>query len=70
MGLFEIPTLAAHCVHVSDEDIEILSHSNVCVANNPGSNLKLASGFAPVEKMLNKGVVVALGTDGSSSNNN
>ena len=70
LGLFEIPTLAAHCVHVSDEDIEILSHSNVCVANNPGSNLKLASGFAPVEKMLNKGVVVALGTDGSSSNNN
>lgn len=70
LGLFKIPTLAAHCVHVSDEDIDILSENNVSVVNNPGSNLKLASGFAPVEKMLNKGVNVALGTDGSSSNNN
>lgn len=70
LGLFEIPTLAAHCVHVSDEDIEILSANGVSVVNNPGSNLKLASGFAPVEKMINRGVNVALGTDGSSSNNN
>lgn len=70
LGLFEIPTLAAHCVHVSDEDIEILSANGVSVVNNPGSNFKLASGFAPVEKMINRGVNVALGTDGSSSNNN
>ena len=70
LGLFKYPTLAAHCVHVSDEDIDILSENSVNVVNNPGSNLKLASGFAPVEKMLNKGVNVALGTDGSSSNNN
>lgn len=70
LGLFKYPTLAAHCVHVSDEDIEILSENNVAVVNNPGSNLKLASGFAPVQKMLDSGVCVALGTDGSSSNNN
>lgn len=70
LGMFEYPTLAAHCVHVSDDDIEIFKEKNVQVVNNPTSNLKLASGFAPVEKMLNSGVNVALGTDGSSSNNN
>lgn len=70
LGLFKIPTVAAHCVHVDDEDIEILKDNNVNPANNPGSNLKLASGFAPIDKMLKKGVNVALGTDGSSSNNN
>ncbi|MGF7058121.1 amidohydrolase [Brassicibacter mesophilus] len=70
IGLFELPTIAAHCVHISDEDIDILAENNVSVANNPGSNLKLGNGFAPVEKMLKKGVNVALGTDGSSSNNN
>lgn len=70
LGLFQYPTLAAHCVHISDKDIEILSKNNVAVVNNPGSNLKLASGFAPVQKMLDKGVCVALGSDGSSSNNN
>src|SRR5699024_6953850 len=64
LGLFKRPTLAAHCVHVSSEDIEILKKNNVQVVNNPTSNLKLASGFAPVEEMLNKGVNVALGTDG------
>ncbi|WP_291579933.1 amidohydrolase family protein [Clostridium sp. UBA6640] len=70
LGLFEIPTVAAHCVHISDDDIEILSKYKVSVANNPCSNLKLANGFAPVEKMLNRGVNVALATDSSSSNNN
>ncbi|HHY42037.1 MAG TPA: amidohydrolase [Thermoanaerobacterales bacterium] len=70
LGLFERPTIAAHCVHLNDEDIEILAKSNVSVAHNPTSNLKLASGFAPIEKMLNAGVNVALGTDGASSNNN
>ena len=70
LGLFKLPTVAAHCVHVSDEDIEILKDNNVSPVNNPSSNLKLASGFAPVDKMLKKGVNVALGTDGSSSNNN
>ncbi|SDZ27724.1 5-methylthioadenosine/S-adenosylhomocysteine deaminase [Proteiniborus ethanoligenes] len=70
LGLFELPTLAAHCVHLSDEDIAILVDKKVNVANNPGSNLKLGNGFARVEDMLKKGVNVALGTDGSASNNN
>jgi len=70
LGLLEFPVLAAHCVHISDEDIEILKEKNVNVANNPGSNLKLGNGFAPVERMITKGINVALGTDGSSSNNN
>ncbi len=69
LGLFDAPTLAAHCVHVTDEDIEILAEKKVCVAHNPGSNLKLASGFAPVTKMRKAGVTVGLGTDGASSNN-
>ncbi len=54
LGLFELPTVAAHCVHVDDEDIEILRNMNVSPVNNPSSNLKLASGFAPVDKMLKK----------------
>lgn len=70
LGLFDYHTVGAHCVHVDDEDIEIMSEKNVYPVNNPGSNLKLASGFAPVDKMLKKGIKVALGTDGSSSNNN
>ncbi len=69
IGLFDAPTLAAHCVHVTDEDISILAEKHVCVAHNPGSNLKLASGFAPVTKMRKAGVTVGLGTDGASSNN-
>lgn len=70
LGLFNLPTVAAHCVYVDDEDIEILKENNVSPVNNPGSNLKLASGFAPIDKMLKRGINVALGTDGSSSNNN
>lgn len=70
LGIFEVPTIAAHCVHVDDEDIEIMKEKNVSPVNNPSSNLKLASGFAPVEKMLKRGIPVALGTDGFSSNNN
>jgi 5-methylthioadenosine/S-adenosylhomocysteine deaminase len=70
LGLFECPTAAAHCVHLSGEDIELLRKHKVSVLNNPTSNLKLANGFAPVEELLKKGVNVALGTDGSASNNN
>lgn len=70
IGLLHVPTLAAHCVHVSAEDIAILAERKVRVAHNPGSNLKLASGIAPVPQMLEAGIVVALGTDGPSSNNN
>lgn len=69
LGLLDCPTLAAHCVHVTDEEIEIMAEKHVRVAHNPGSNLKLASGIAPVTKMRQAGIVVGLGTDGASSNN-
>lgn len=70
LGLFKISTLAAHCVHLTEKDIDILAEYNVGVAHNPGSNLKLGSGIAPVSRMLNKGINVGIGTDGASSNNN
>lgn len=68
-GLFTTKTLAAHCVIMTDQDIEILTKNGVSVAHNPQSNMKLASGIAPVKKMLEAGVNVSLGTDGASSNN-
>ncbi len=70
IGLFEFKVIAAHCVHLSDEDISILARRGVGVAHNPGSNLKLGSGIAPVTALLEAGVKVALGTDGAGSNNN
>lgn len=69
-GLFSNNTIAAHCVHVDDNDINILAKNNVNVVNNPSSNLKLANGFAPVYKMMKNGINVCLGTDGPASNNN
>ena len=69
-GVFELNTMAAHCVHVSDSDIEILKKNGVNVLNNPGSNLKLGNGFAPVAKFMEEGINVCLGTDGPASNNN
>ena len=69
-GLFENGTLAAHCVHLDDEDIDIIKKYQIRVAHNPGSNMKLASGTAPVPRLLKEGICVALGTDGASSNNN
>lgn len=70
IGVFDSPTTAAHCVWCEDDDLEILKEHGVWVALNPASNMKLGSGFAPVAKMLERGVNVALGTDGMASNNN
>jgi len=70
LGVFEAEVLAAHCVHLQERDIEILAEEGVRVVHNPTSNLKLASGFAPVEVLLEQGINVALGTDGAASNNN
>ncbi|MEG0375567.1 MAG: amidohydrolase [Raoultibacter sp.] len=70
LGVFEVPVTAAHCVWVDDDDIDLLAQKGAFVACNPVSNMKLGSGFAPVTKMLERGVNVALGTDGSASNNN
>jgi len=68
-GLFDAKVLAAHCVHIDDGEIRTLQHYNAGVAHNPSSNLKLASGFAPVSKMLEVGLNVGIGTDGTASNN-
>lgn len=68
-GVFDVRATAAHCVWVTDGDLDILREKNVTVAHNPVSNLKLGSGIAPVGKMLEKGVRISLGTDGVCSNN-
>jgi len=70
LGLTNYPILAAHCVWFTDEDIELFARCGAVVLHNPISNLKLASGVAPIAKMLKAGCKVALGTDGVASNNN
>lgn len=69
MGIFSVPTIAAHCVFLDDNDREILRRNNVTVVHNPTSNLKLGSGIAQLTKMIDAGISVALGTDGPASNN-
>ena len=69
-GILDCGVLGAHCVHLSDDDIALMKKYNTRAAHNPGSNMKLASGIAPVPKLLKAGVCVGLGTDGTSSNNN
>ncbi|MFH1512876.1 MAG: amidohydrolase [Bacillota bacterium] len=70
LGALDVNVIAAHCVWLSDEDIDLAAKYRVTVAHNPVSNLKLASGIAPVAKMLSRGCAVALGTDGVASNDN
>ncbi|ACX64523.1 MULTISPECIES: amidohydrolase [Paenibacillus] len=70
LGMFSRPTLLAHAVHLTDEEIEVLAKHQVAVSHNPGSNLKLASGVARVPALLKAGITVSLGTDGPASNNN
>ena len=60
---------AAHCVYVTEHDMELMAENRVTAAHNPVSNLKLASGVAPVRALMDAGVNVALGTDGAASNN-
>lgn len=69
LGLFDLPTLAVHCVHLTDAEIDILHRRNVSIAHNPQSNMKLSSGIAPVAEMIARGLNVGIGTDGPSSNN-
>jgi len=68
-GVFGRPTVAAHCVHVDEKDIEILAKHGVTVAHCPKSNGKLGSGIAPIAQMKQAGVDVSIGTDGAASNN-
>lgn len=68
-GLFDVPAIAAHCVQITESDMEILKAKGVSVVTNPASNMKLGNGFAPVPEMLEKGINVCIGTDGAASNN-
>ena len=70
IGILDNNTYAAHCVWVTDEDLEIMKERNVTLVHNPSSNMKLGSGFAPITKALDMGINIALGTDGCASNNN
>ena len=70
-GFFDgVRVIAAHCVHLTDEEIKIMKEKNINVSHNPISNLKLASGIAPIPKLLAEGINITLGTDGCGSNNN
>ena len=68
-GLFEAKVTAHHCVHLEESEMRTLRSRGAGIAHNPSSNLKLSSGFAPVAKMVDLGIPVAIGTDGAASNN-
>jgi len=70
LGLLGSHLIVDHCVHINKSEIELLAENNVCIVHNPESNMKLASGVAPVPDMIAKGITVGLGTDGCASNNN
>jgi 5-methylthioadenosine/S-adenosylhomocysteine deaminase len=71
LGFFETPlTMIAHAVWLNAHEIELISKYNVSVAHNPVSNMKLASGIAPIADMIAHGVAVGIGTDGEKENNN
>ena len=69
LGMLDRHILLAHCVYLAEEDYKLLARPNVFVVTNPASNMKLANGFAPVSRMLEAGIRVALGTDSAASNN-
>jgi len=68
-NLFDAKVLAAHCIHIDKGEIRTLANVGAGVAHNPSSNMKLASGFAPVQEMIDEHVNVGIGTDGTASNN-
>lgn len=69
LGLFRHGGTLFHCVHMDETDFEILKKRGIYVVTNPASNLKLASGIAPVKRFMEEGIPVAIGTDGAASNN-
>ena len=68
-GLFDFGGAGYHSVYLNDEDIEIYKKHNISVVTNPCSNLKLASGIAPIKKYIDNGINISIGTDGPASNN-
>ncbi len=70
IGFLGPDVVAAHCVWLSDNEIEIIKKHDVKVSHNPCSNMKLASGISPVSKLIENDICVSIGTDGASSNNN
>lgn len=71
IGFFKgVKVIAAHCVHLSDREMEIMEKRDVVVSHNPISNLKLGSGIAPIPELLRRDIPITLGTDGPASNNN
>ncbi|MEO0270886.1 MAG: amidohydrolase [candidate division WOR-3 bacterium] len=69
-GIFDLKVIAAHCVHLTDEEINFLKNKNFYISHNITSNLKLASGILPLKKYREKGLKITIGTDSASSNNN
>ena len=70
VGVLDEATIAAHCIWLDDEEMDILAQFSVKVAHDPESNMKLGAGVAPIPAMLRRGIAVGLGTDGCASNNN
>lgn len=70
LGVLDNPTSLAHCVWLSEDDIQILAEKNAVLVHCPTSNMKLGSGFMPISRLLDSGVNIAIGTDGAASNNN
>lgn len=70
LGVLDVPTMAAHCVWVSEADMDIMAEKNVGVMSCPQSNVKIGSGVAQIVKMMDKGITVSCATDGAASNNN
>jgi len=70
LGIFDVPTIAAHCIAIDQDDIAILAEKKVSVVQCPNCHMKLGMGVTPVPELLKRGVNVALGTDGAGSNNN
>ena len=69
LGMFDYGGSYYHCIHMTDDDLDLMAEKGIYAVTNPASNLKLASGIARIEDMLNKGIQVAIGTDGAASNN-
>ncbi len=69
LGMFEYGGGGYHCVHMTEEDLSIFAQKGLTAVTNSGSNMKLASGIAPIKRMMEAGIPVAIGTDGPASNN-